>query len=95
MILPKLDLDEFTIIGLVYNNITREDMFKALREHDTKDDWTYEFDDETLMKNVDYLLESNGHFDECFTEHNIKIYDVSYNRGQVLDGIVDDIRKGQ
>lgn len=80
--------DKYEIIGLTYNTLNEDVMFDNIKEHDTEDDWTYWCTDEELKGNVRYFVEKNKFFNDKFKEYNIKSYDTSDNRDDVLRKII-------
>ncbi|KKQ11441.1 MAG: hypothetical protein US24_C0027G0015, partial [candidate division WS6 bacterium GW2011_GWC2_36_7] len=87
-VLPSIDKEKYEIIGLTYNNITKEKLFDDIKSNDTEDDWTYYVDNDELKGDVDYFIEYNKYFDQKFQEYNIKTYDVSENRNLVFEKIL-------
>lgn len=85
--------EKYEIIGLVYDNISEEEMYKNIKEHDTEDDWTYWCSDEELRGNVRYFIERNKFFRDKFKEYNIKTYDLSIDREKVFDSICHELFK--
>ena len=83
---------DFLFIGLVYNNKTPDELFHDIRKNDTKEDWSYNCDDETLKKCVDIFINDSKQLYDQFKEYNFMIYDVSNNREQVLNDIINDIK---
>ena len=82
---------DFLFIGLVYNNKTPNELFEDIRKNDTEGDWSYNCDDYTLKKCSEIFIADSRKMHDKFQKHNFMIYDVSDNRGQVLDRIVNDI----
>ena len=83
---------DFLLIGLVYNKKTPDEFFGDIRKNDTEDDWSYNCDDDTLLKCVSIFIEDSKLMYNKFLKHNFMIYDVSNDREQVLDKIINDIR---
>lgn len=81
--------EKYEIIGLTYNNITEDKMYKDIKKYDTEDDWTYWCSEKELNDNVRYFIKRNKYFDNKFKEYNIKTYDTSFDRNKVLDEIVE------
>jgi hypothetical protein len=85
--------DNFILIGLVQNNKTVDEYVSDLKKYDTKDDWTYSFDDDERRE---YVIEDAIPFSQSMTDHLIKygftIYDTSKKREQVFDKIIEDIK---
>ena len=84
--------EKYEIIGLTINNETAEDLYNNMKKYDTEDDWTYWVKDEDLMGDARYIIEKNKIFNEKFHEYNIKSYDTSHNREDVLNKIVADLK---
>ena len=83
-LIPNINLDKYLLVGLTYNNRTKEEMFNIIRKYDTEDDWTYWCSDEELKGNSEYFIKRNEFFNEKFKEYNIKTFDTSKNREKVL-----------
>ena len=83
--------EKYEVIGLTYNDITEEEMYKNIKEYDTEDDWTYWCKDEELRGNVNYFLDRNKFFNDKFKEYNIKTYDTSFDRKKVLKKVMDSL----
>ncbi len=94
-VLPNIDKEKYEIIGLTYNDITSEKLFEDIKSNDTEDDWTYYVNDNELKEDANYFIECNKYFDQKFKEHNIKTYDVSIDRNNVFEKVVEDMRKEQ
>ena len=85
--------DKYEILGLTINNETAEDLYNNMKKYDTEDDWTYWVKDEDLIGDAKYIVEKNKIFNNKFNEYNIKSYDTSFDREEVLDKIVNDLEK--
>lgn len=83
--------EKYEIIGLTYNDIIEDEMYKNIKEYDTEDDWTYWCKDEELRGNVNYFLDRNKFFNDKFKEYNIKTYDTSFDRKKVLKKVMDSL----
>jgi len=85
--------DSFSLIGLVQNKKTADELFNDFRKYDTEDDWTYGFDDDELRE---YASQDTIPSSRSMTDHLVKygftIYDTSTEREQVFDKIVEDIK---
>ena len=86
-------IKNFLFIGLVYNNKTPDELFDDIRKNDTEGDWSYNCDDDTLKKCANIFVEDSRLMYGQFQKHNFMIYDVSNNRKQVLNKIVNDIQQ--
>ena len=85
--------DKFILIGLVQNKKTADEFFSDLRKYDTKDDWTYYFDDDELMELCESLVSHSQEMYDCLMTYGFTIYDTTSKREQVFDRIMDDIKE--
>lgn len=96
-LMPLLQSDKYKekyeIIGLTINEETAEDLYNNMKKYDTEDDWTYWVKDDVLKEDAKYIINKNKIFNEKFKEYNIRSYETSSNREQVLDDIVLDLNK--
>lgn len=83
--------EKYEIIGLTYNDIKEEEMYRNIKKYDTEDDWTYWCSDEELKGNIKYFLDRNKFFNDKFKEYNIKSYDTSFDRKKVLKKVMDSL----
>ncbi|MCL2188968.1 MAG: hypothetical protein FWC16_08625 [Defluviitaleaceae bacterium] len=94
---PILDMydewkDNYLLVGLIYPNISPDDLINDIRKHDNQNDWTYNLSDSELRSHVINGIEYSKNFHAIFQKYNPIIYDVSKNRNDVLDKIVADIK---
>lgn len=80
--------EKYEIIGLTYNSLTEQELYKNIKENDTEDDWTYWCNNKELKENVKYFIKRNNYFNEKFKEYNIISYNTSQNREIVLNEIL-------
>ena len=85
-------IKDFIFVGLVYNNKTPDELFEDIRKNDTEDEWSYSCDDELLRKCADIFINDSKSMYDKFQKHGFMIYDVSNNREQILNNIVNDIK---
>ncbi len=90
-LLPDIDRSKYLLIGLTYNQRSKEDLFRTIRKYDTEDDWSYYLSDEQLEKYCEDYIERNQFFNEKFKEYHILSYDTSMDREKVLTEIVDHL----
>lgn len=83
--------DKYEIIGLTYNNISEKELYENIKKYDTEDDWTYYNSDEELLGNVKYFLERNKFFNDKFKKYNIKTYDTSFDRNNIINKVINDL----
>lgn len=91
-IMPSINKEKYLLIGLTYNNITSDILYNNIKNNDTEDDWTYNISDDTLKRDVDIFIERNKYYNEKFKQYNIKIYDVSENRMNTINKIIEDLK---
>ena len=84
---------KYEIIGLTINNLTEEELYNYIKKYDTEDDWTYWCDEKELKGNVRYFIDRNKYFNEMFKKYNIKTYDTSLDREQVLNEVLNNLFK--
>jgi len=84
--------EQYLIIGLTCHNQTLDEMFNAIRKHDVKDDWTNNISDDELRNHLVGNMEYSRNLHDKFQKYDPFIYDISKNREQVLDNIVNDIK---
>ena len=91
-LMPKVDRKKYLLIGLTYDQLTKEELFKSIRKHDTEDDWTYYMTDEQLMEHCAFCIRRNTFFRKKFQEYGIPCYDTSKDRETVLKQVVDSLQ---
>ena len=84
--------DNFILIGLVQNKKTMDEFINDFRKYDTKDDWTFGFDDEDLMHIAEDCISDSREMTNDFTKYGFAIYDTSKEREQVFKQIIKDIK---
>lgn len=73
-----------------FENLTDNNLI-SYRKYDTEDEWTYWRSDEELKGDIGFFIRRNKFFKEKFKEYNIETYDVSNNRIEVLNSIVENL----
>lgn len=84
--------EKYEVIGLLYDEMTEEELYQNIKQYDTEDDWTYWCDDEELRGNIRYFIERNHFFHQKFEQYHIKTYDVSHHREEVLETICSNCK---
>ena len=92
-LMPNVDRRKYLLIGLTYNGVSAEALFRSVRKYDTEDDWTYYLSDEELQAYCTHFVEKNRFFDAKFKEYHIPSYDTSTDREAVLSDIVAHLEK--
>lgn len=84
----------FTLIGLVTNKKTVDELVSDMKKYDTKHDWTYGIDDETeLRKIAEENILFSRRMSEYLPRYGFTVYDTSTERERVFSQIVDNIKK--
>ena len=84
--------DNFLLIGLVQNQKTVDEFAGDLKKYDTKDDWTYNFNDDDRRAVSEDALSFGRSMSHHLTKYGFTIYDTSREREKVLDQIIEDIK---
>ena len=84
--------DKFLLIGLVQNNKTVDEYIRDFKNHDTEDDWTYNFSDDDLREVSKDAISFNRSMSEHLVKYGFMIYDTSTERERILDQIIADIK---
>ena len=84
--------EHFLIIGLNYPYHTHDRLFNDIRKYETEDDWTCGISDDELKSHVVASIEYSRSFYDEYQKFGSIIYDVSNNREQVLERIINDIK---
>jgi len=85
----------FILIGLVQNKKTADDFMDDFKTYDTKDDWTYGFNDDDLKWLSQEMVKENRFMSDYLTQFGFTIYDTSTERERVFDRIIEDINANQ
>lgn len=85
--------DDYLIYALYYDNVTPESVLKEIRKYDQKEDWSYDKDDEYMLDFLRrYTNRIHMYKQEC-QKYNIKLFDTSKNRKEILTDIVNEIKE--
>jgi GTPase SAR1 family protein len=90
-LIPYINKRKYLLIGLTYNQVSKEELFLRIRQNDTEDDWTYYLTDAQLEAYCAQFVEKNKFFTEKFKEYSIPAYDTSVDREAVLTDIVEQL----
>lgn len=90
-LIPHINKRKYLLIGLTYNQVSKEELFLRIRQNDTEDDWTYYLTDAQLEAYCAQFVEKNKFFTKKFKEYNIPAYDTSVDREAVLTDIVEQL----
>jgi len=84
--------DHFLLIGLVQNKKTVNDFVSDFKQYDTKDDWTFGLDNETLRNIAEDEISFSRSTTDPLLAYGFTVYDTSTQREQVLRQIIEDIK---
>ncbi len=83
------------IYFLAYPNITAEEKVKQIRQFDTIDDWTVTKSNDELLTQIETYIEISKWIQEECKKYNLPFIDVSKNREEVLENLVNEIIKNE
>ena len=84
--------DSFVLIGLSQHNKTIDEFARDIKKYDTEDDWMYGFSDDDIREICEYELRFSREMTARLTEFGFTVYDTSWERHQVYDKIMEDIK---
>lgn len=87
------NLDNTIVVYLGHGNITKQDFFSMVREHDKPREWSYKKTDEELKPYIDEFYEKNVFLLEECPKYGFKYFDTSKNREKVLNEAYEYICK--
>lgn len=79
------------IYFLAQVDITPEQLFNNIRNNDSKQDWTFKYTDDELMKICKKILSNGKKIKKECENYNIKFIDTSRNREEFLNDILNEI----
>ena len=91
-ILDIYDKIDVNLIGLTYNDLSKEDLFDRIKKYD-KNEWINNFNDDVLIDKCDCFIKRNNYYKECFKKININTYDLSNNFDSIMNDIVYCLKK--
>lgn len=91
-LLESIDLSKVLVVGLTYDEITKEEFFSAIRQTSSKFEPIYYFDDNMLLSEVSRYLLCNKNMSEQFEKYGVEKYDVSKGQ-ESLNQIVEKLKE--
>ena len=85
-------LKNILIIGLTYNDIDSNTLFNRIKKYDTNS-WINKFNDDVIKEKCDCFINRSNYYNNCFKKLNIINYDLSNNRDEIINNIVNDLKK--
>ena len=86
-----IDFDKTIVICLGLGNLTKEEIIKLCREHDTEKDWSYNMPYEYLEAHAAKWYETNEEFKIECPKYGIKYIDTTKDRKQALNEALEYI----
>lgn len=90
-IVEKLDKEKICVIGLVYDELTPEQFFKDIKEHESSTDWTHYYPDDSLKNKISNFINENKLISNVLEQIDVNVYDVSKNRDIILEDALKSI----
>ena len=90
--LANINCENLEVISLVYNNITDIELLKQIRQNSDSTSWTYYLKDNMLLSNIQSYLSENIDLKFTYDEMKFKQYDVSHDRNEVFNRIINKIK---
>lgn len=90
--LVNINYENYDVIPLIYENINDVELLKQIRANSDTTSWTYYLKDDMLLSDIQSYLEQNIDLICAYKELKFKQYDVSYNRNQVFNEIIAEIK---
>ena len=82
--------DKLICLGLGCRSL--DEIVLGIKEHDTTDDYTYEWDEERIKQHFNSSIERDKENYEFCIENNIKYYDTFENRSKIFESIIQNIK---
>ncbi len=74
-----------------YPNVSIEEKFRSIREHETKWDWTKKLDDDSLKERIKVYRQESQLIQHQCEKYNLPFFDFSYNIDKSTENIVNYI----
>lgn len=81
------------IIILLQTKLNEYEIFNNIRKYDCKSEWTSEMSDIDLVNYCKNIVNFNKYIKSICEHQNFKYYDTSFNRNEIIDKIIDEIRE--
>ena len=85
--------EEAIVIFLGYSSLTKEQLFKSIRENDTENEWTYIESNYSLNELCKNFIEQSKKFEEYAKKNNCWYVDTSKDRKKTLEATFKTIKK--
>ena len=89
--IKMIDKENTYVIFMGYSKISVEDAVNKIRQNDKEHFWTNKISDEELVKETIQNIEFSKYLESECKRLNIKYYDTSFNRNDVLKEALNDI----
>ena len=91
----NIDKDCCDIYFLGYPDVLLEDKFNEIRSYDTEYDWTSKESDSVVKEHLSKYIEISKWLEQECKKYNLPFINVSKNREQVIDNLVQEILKSE
>lgn len=81
------------IIILLQTQLDEYELFSNIRKYDCEFEWTSKMSDVDLTNYCKNVVNFNRYIKNICEQHNYKYWDTSYNRDEIIDKIIDEIRE--
>lgn len=92
-ILPTIDQKKLSIIGLTYNNVSLKQFIVDLKNNASRFDVIRYLSDDLVEEKALIYMKENSEISNTLEKNDINCYDVSENREEIFEQIVEDIDK--
>jgi adenylate kinase family enzyme len=80
------------LIITLQTELKKQDFFNNIRKYDKDNEWTTKMSDDELLEYCDNLVLFNRNIKKYCDENDIKYYDTSFNRNEIIEEIINEIR---
>lgn len=85
--------DNNIIYYLVSTNISPVEFLKNIRQHDSKDEWTHQLNNDELLECTKDMIKKGKQIQEECRRYNIPCFDTSHDRQAILESILAQIEQ--
>lgn len=87
------DLSNIIVYYFVNSNLTIEEIFNNCRHYDDENQWTSKRTNEYLLNHIKKAKEFENQIIEQCKKYNMKYIDTSYNRENIFDELLSEIKE--
>ncbi len=90
-IIENIDGSRTMICGLVYDKLDTQGLFDNMRKYDESYEWTRYLSDDSLLSMTKDFVKENKIISDKFDAYGVNKYDVSENRNETFDNIINEL----